>query len=250
MMVEEQRRRGREKGSAEVAGEAGEASSRTPSERLCAGCRRTDARDALLRLAIGPEAPFLVPDPQGKLGGRGVSVHPTRACVELAAKKGGFARALKRNVTIDAAALCETARALYVMRAESLLIAAARRKKLAIGTEAVREALRAPEGSLVEVLVVAADAEGRREELEAAAARLGRRCQVLGTKSSLGRLFGRDEVGVLGVLDRGIADEVVRCAERAEALRGEAMRADAQGAPKGIGGRSHGGASGRGAEGE
>lgn len=240
LMVDEQKRRGREAESEEIAGETGEASSRAASERLCAGCRRTDGRDELLRFAIGPEAPFLVPDPQRKLGGRGVSVHPTRACIELAARKGGFARALKRSVSIDAAALCETARVLYVMRAESLLIAAARRKKLAIGTEAVREALRAPAGSLVELLVVAADAEGRREELEAAAARLGRRCQVLGSKSSIGRLFGRDEVGVLGVLDRGIADEVVRCATRAEAL----------GAPVGIGGRSHGGASGRVSEGE
>lgn len=240
LMVDEQRRRGRETEGAEIAGEAGEGSPRAASERLCAGCRRTEARDELLRLAIAPDAPFLVPDPQRKLGGRGVSVHPSRACVELAVKRGGFARALKRSVAIDAAALCEAARALYVMRAESLLIAASRRKRLAIGTEAVREALRTPEGSLVEVLVVAADAEGRRVELEAVAARLGRRCQVLGTKSSLGRLFGRDEVGVLGVLDRGIADEVVRCATRADAL----------GAPVEIGGRSHGGASGRGAEGE
>lgn len=246
-MVDEQQRRGRGTDEQEVDGDdAGEASSRAVSERLCAGCRRTVPREELLRFAIGPEAPYLAPDPQRKLGGRGVSVHPTRACIELAAKRGGFARALKKGVAIDAAALCESAAVLYVMRAESLLIAAARRKKLAIGTDAVRDALRRPERSggaeecEVEVLVVAADAEGRREELRAAAEKLGRRCTVLGTKGSLGRLFGRDEVGVLGILDRGIADEVVRCAARAAELE----------SPVGIGDRGRGGASVRVSEGE
>ncbi|UJR81138.1 YlxR family protein [Sandaracinus amylolyticus] len=258
LMVDEQQRRGRGTDEAEVDGDdAGEASSRAVSERLCAGCRRTVPREELLRFAIGPEAPYLAPDPQRKLGGRGVSVHPSRKCIELAAKKGGFARALKKGVSIDANALCESAAVLYVMRAESLLIAAARRKKLAIGTDAVRDALRRPERSggtaefagsrtdrreecEVELLVVAADAEGRREELRAAAEKLGRRCTVLGTKGSLGRLFGRDEVGVLGILDRGIADEVVRCAARAAELE----------SPERIGDRGRGGASVRVSEGE
>jgi predicted RNA-binding protein YlxR (DUF448 family)/ribosomal protein L7Ae-like RNA K-turn-binding protein len=205
-------------------------SSETNSERLCVGCRRTDSREELLRFAIGPDAPYLAPDLQRKLGGRGVSVHPTRACMELAMKRGGFARALKRDITrdgkIDVDALCGSAAMLYEKRAESLLIAAARRRKLAIGTDSVREALRSSirnEGErspvFVETLVVSKDAEGRREELEALAERLGRHCVVLGTKNSLGRLFGRDEVGVLGILDRGIADEVVRCAAHAAELK-------------------------------
>ncbi|MDQ3033316.1 MAG: YlxR family protein [Myxococcota bacterium] len=228
-------------------------------------------RDELMRLAIAPDAPYLAPDPQRKLGGRGVSVHPTRACVELAAKKGGFARALKRGVAIDAGALCEAAAAHYERRAESLLIAAARRRRLAIGTDAVRAALRSPapgaqvagspESSPVEALIVAADAEGRREELQANAARLGRRCTVLGSKSSLGRLFGRDEVGVLGVLDRAIADEVVRCAAHAAELKspeGSSPDGSSPGnsaspaisAAAGQGERGHGGASARVSEAE
>jgi uncharacterized protein len=240
-------------------------SSRGASERLCVGCRQSSPREELLRFAIpshamGPDAPLLVPDPQRKLGGRGVSVHPTRRCVELAVRKGGFARALRKSVQLDVGALCGSAALLYVMRAESLLIAAARRKKLAIGTDAVRDALRGsappgtPEGGTpsgergivvarsapVELLVVAADAEGRREELTATAERLGRRCTVFGTKFSLGRLFGRDEVGVLGVLDRGIADEVVRCTAHATELE----------SPVEHGGRAHGGASVRLSEGE
>lgn len=229
-----------EAGAPEAGASEAVASERRVSERLCAGCRRVDERDALLRFAVGPEAPYLAPDPQRRLGGRGVSVHPSRACVELAARKGGFARALRKSVAIDAGALCSAAAALYEKRAESLLLAAARRKLLAIGTDAVREALRGrlpvadlrdrkagavgaagAQGAVeshVELLLVAEDADGRREELRAQAERIGRRCVVMGTKESLGRLFGRSELGVLGILDRDLADEVVRCVTRASAL--------------------------------
>lgn len=203
------------------------ASERLSSERTCVGCRRTVPREDLVRFAIADVPPFVVPDPQRKLGGRGASVHPTRECITLAVKKGGFARAAKKSVTIDAAALWTSLARLYEQRSDSLLIAASRRKMLVIGTDAVRESLRPSEKTgevRIEVLVVASDAEGRREELEAGAARIGRRCCVIGTKNSLGRLFGRDEVGVLGILDPRIGDEVVRCAEIISGLHGS--RAD------------------------
>lgn len=192
------------------------------SVRTCVGCRREDARPALLRLAVCPEPPYLVPDPRRQLGGRGVAVHPSRTCIELAANSGGFARALGMRARIDARALCDVAARRHAMRAESLLIAAARRTMLAVGTEAVREALR--EGR-VQTLVVARDAEGRAEELRAAAERIGRRAAVLGTKDSLGRLFGRAEVGVLGVLDRRMGDEIGRCAAVCAALMANAAEA-------------------------
>lgn len=185
------------------------------SVRLCIGCRQTADRDELLRFAIAEGPPWLAPDPNRKLGGRGVSVHPSRECLLAAAKKGGFARALRRRVDIDAEALCAAASELYRRRVESLLLAASRRKRIALGTEAVREALRRSE---VSTLVVATDAEGRRDELAAAADRLGARCAVVGTKSSLGKLFGRDELGVLGIRDAGIGDEIVCCAARAAQL--------------------------------
>jgi predicted RNA-binding protein YlxR (DUF448 family) len=191
-------------------------------ERLCVGCRRTSSLDELLRLAITSEPPWVIPDPRRRLGGRGLSVHPTRDCVEAAAKRGGFARALRRSVAVDVEALCTTAAALYAKRVESLLLVAARRKWLALGTEAVRAAL--GEGRL-ELLVVAADAVNRRDELTSVARRLGKRWIVFGTKHSLGKLFSRDELGVLGVLDRTIADEVVRSAAREAELMGRRANA-------------------------
>jgi predicted RNA-binding protein YlxR (DUF448 family)/ribosomal protein L30E len=192
-------------------------------DRLCVGCRRSSPQGELLRFAIAPEAPWLVPDPRRRLGGRGVSVHPTRACVQSAVKRGGFARALRRSVPLDAEDLCRTAAVLYARRVESLLSAARRRGLLLLGTEAVRAAMR--DGRL-ELLVVAQDAENRREDLAAVATRLEKRCVVFGTKRSLGHLFGRDEVGVLGVLDPRIGDEIVRCAAHEAGLMGRMSNTD------------------------
>lgn len=183
--------------------------------RTCAGCRGIDAKAGLLRFVVAPVPPFLVPDVNDKLGGRGVSVHPTRKCLEAAVRRGGFAKVLKRAVPVGTDELARLAAEQYTRRAESLLVAARRANVIAVGTDAVREALR--EGK-VAALVVAADAAGRREELEQSAERLGKRCVVLGTKASLGQLFGRDEVGVAAVLDAGIASALTRAAARALAL--------------------------------
>lgn len=186
--------------------------------RLCVGCRRTDERDALLRFVVedaDAAALRLVADPLRKLPGRGVSVHPTRACLEAAVRRGGFARALKRSVSLDLEAIVAGARERYLARVAGLLLAAGRTRSLAIGTDAVREALW--RGN-VHALVIAKDAEGRREELEALASKLERHVAVIGDKEWLGRLLGRAEVGVIGVLEPGIADQIVRSAARATEL--------------------------------
>ena len=158
---------------------------------------------------------MLAPDPLRKLGGRGASVHPLRACIEAAVKRGGFARALRTEIQADAAGLVAQAADVYVRRAEGLLLAAQRQKQLALGTDAARAAVREKTAA---ALVVAADAAGRREELAELQERLGGRCLVLGTKASLGRLFGREELGVLAVLDERIAEEIGHAAVRAAAL--------------------------------
>lgn len=188
---------------------------RSEALRTCAGCRSRDARDALLRFAIRADEPRLVPDPQRRLPGRGVSVHPTRRCVEAAVRKGGLARALRAPVGVSPEALCALAASRYAERVRGLLLAASRHKVLALGTGAVRDAIRQRVAQLV---LVASDAAGRREEIEAAAERLDHRVVVFGTKAGLGAVFGRAELGVLAVLDAGIAREVAATAARAKAL--------------------------------
>ena len=81
-----------------------------------------------------------------------------------------------------------------------------------LGTEAVRDAIR---HKRAELLLVARDSAGRRNEILRSADQLADRCLVLGDKEELGRLFGRTTLGVLAVLDRPVADELsfaARCA--------------------------------------
>lgn len=183
------------------------------SIRMCAGCRQKEARDALVRFAV--RHGDLAPDIHGRLGGRGVSIHPRRGCFETAVRRGGLARVLGGPVPRPADELARTAAEQYRRRAEGLLQGARRAKAVAVGTDAVRESI---ENQRLALLVVATDAENRREELERAAGRLGRRCVVFGTRTYLGRLWGREEVAVLSILDAKIADELSRTVERVTAL--------------------------------
>lgn len=191
----------------------------TESSRACAGCRQTDAREALLRFVAvvnPPEPPQLAPDIRRRAPGRGVSVHPRYGCVEAAVRNGALRRGLGVNMELSARELSRTAAGQYERRAAGLLVAAARTRSVAVGTEAVRAAIAMRK---VELLLVARDAEGSREELVDAAERLGRSCLVWSTKQELGRLFGRALLSIVGVLGErnsaGIATElrhVVRCA--------------------------------------
>jgi len=184
--------------------------------RSCVGCRQPEAREALLRwVAVrapdgAPES--IVPDVRKREQGRGVSVHPRYRCLQGAVANGAFKRAFRGPLELSARTLASQARAQYERRAQGLVLAARRSGKLAIGTDAARDAIQTRKARL---LLIASDAEGSREELERAAARLGRACLVWNTKQGLGQLFSRATLSILAVLDNGIADElqsVVRAA--------------------------------------
>jgi predicted RNA-binding protein YlxR (DUF448 family)/ribosomal protein L7Ae-like RNA K-turn-binding protein len=186
------------------------------SNRACAGCRQTDAREVLLRFVAGGDPPQLAPDIRRRAPGRGVSVHARFRCVEAAFRSGAMRRTLGVGADVGMGAsareLSQAAVGQYERRAAGLLIAAQRSRKVALGTEAVRTAIAA---HTVQLLLVAVDAEGSREELVAAATRLGKGCLIWSNRENLGRLFGRAVLSVIGVLDAGIATElrhVVRCA--------------------------------------
>ncbi|MBK6577799.1 MAG: DUF448 domain-containing protein [Sandaracinaceae bacterium] len=188
----------------------------THPERMCVGCRQKAERQDLVRFALGPTPPYVAPDPGRRLGGKGASVHPTRACLERAIARGGFARAAKQPVHLNLDAIVAALVAFEQRRASSLLMAAYRSRKLVLGTDAVREAMRA---GGIPLLVVAHDAAGRRFEIEKAAERLGTACVVFGDKAALGALLRKDEVGVLALLDAGVAAEFAQAAARIRALR-------------------------------
>lgn len=215
--------------------------------RTCVGCRARVAKDELVRLALPglsdrgageggtTELPEVAVDLSGKLPGRGVHLHPTVACATAAVKRGGLAQALKRAPRTTVDELVTQLADKHQARAMALLGSARRAGRLAMGTEAVREAVAERR---VELLVLAHDAAGRREELAAA---MGDRVLVLGhpspvpldggggsdfgSKGALGSMFGREEVAVLGVLDRGLADHVSDAMKVASELRASAKTA-------------------------
>jgi predicted RNA-binding protein YlxR (DUF448 family) len=67
--------------------------------RTCVGCRVRDAKAALLRVVIVDGA--LAVDPHGRLPGRGASLHPDPACVDLADRRRALPRALRVPGPLD-----------------------------------------------------------------------------------------------------------------------------------------------------
>ncbi|MDB4977561.1 MAG: putative nucleic-acid-binding protein [Myxococcaceae bacterium] len=174
-------------------------------ERTCAGCREHAERAALLRYAHVPgHQPVIVPDFFNRLGGRGVWVHPHGGCLKRAVR-GGFARSLRGQVELDLADLREQARGQLERRLSGLLLAAQRRRALALGTDATRLAVAACKAHL---LLVAKDAAGRRDDIVAFATERSVQVTELSTKEELGRLTGKDSLALLAVLDRQIAREI------------------------------------------
>ena len=72
---------------------------RAAPQRTCVGCRVCTAKSDLLRLVVIEDS--VVPDPQGRLPGRGASLHPDQACLELAERRRAFPRAFRRVGSLD-----------------------------------------------------------------------------------------------------------------------------------------------------
>ena len=66
-------------------------------ERLCVACRTLKPRNSLIRLVRLPDGSVAL-DNRVVLHGRGAYVCNARSCVELAVKRGGLNRALKKPV--------------------------------------------------------------------------------------------------------------------------------------------------------
>ena len=69
------------------------------------GCRERATKSALLRVVSDGDR--LVPDPGGRLPGRGASVHPDPRCIDLAEKRRAFPRALRLDGPLDLSAVWE-----------------------------------------------------------------------------------------------------------------------------------------------
>jgi len=180
--------------------------------RTCVGCRETDQRSALLRFAIGDEPPTLAPDLRGRLGGRGASVHPRWACLEAAVRGGGFDRAFRRRIDVTTDGLARVAVGQFERRLSGLLVSSLRAGRALVGADAARGAFTGRNVRRPKLLIFASDAAGRREELAALSERDSVPSITYGTKSTLGRALGRNEVAVVAIMDEQIAREVAHAA--------------------------------------
>ncbi|TDB83814.1 YlxR family protein [Actinomadura sp. KC216] len=76
---------------------------RTAPVRTCVGCRVRSVKSDLLRLVVVEGV--IVPDPRGRLPGRGAHLHPDPGCLELAERRRAFPRAFRLPGPLDAGAL-------------------------------------------------------------------------------------------------------------------------------------------------
>jgi predicted RNA-binding protein YlxR (DUF448 family)/ribosomal protein L7Ae-like RNA K-turn-binding protein len=188
----------------------------TAAKRTCAGCRQKDDRDALLRLVLLGDPPRVVPDVRRRARGRGVSVHPRRRCVEKVLRGNTVQRVFRCVVAAPSADdIVGWAIGQYHRRIEGLMITAWRSRHIAIGREAVRDAINRRS---VALLVQASDANQGQWVCSDAMTKFDIGRVVFGTKESNGRLFGREAVGVLGILDRGIAESIANAIDRCATL--------------------------------
>ena len=65
--------------------------------RTCVGCRQRAAKADLLRVVLDGRGAGreVVPDPAGRLPGRGAHLHPTPDCLQQALRRRAFTRALR-----------------------------------------------------------------------------------------------------------------------------------------------------------
>lgn len=76
---------------------------RTVPRRMCVGCRERASKTDLLRLVVIDGA--VVPDPLGRLPGRGASLHPDLGCLALAERRRAFPRAFRSPGPLDISGL-------------------------------------------------------------------------------------------------------------------------------------------------
>jgi hypothetical protein len=186
-------------------------------ERTCVGCRRPGAKGSLVRLVRAPDGSAAVDHPP-RLGGRGAWVHATLACFARAFEKGALARAFGAPVSGSAADVRGDLHRRLEDRIAGMIAGGRGGRRIAVGTEAVREVLAAGGANLV---LFASDARGGRPVLEAAAGRTDVRTAVLLDKARIGRAVGKDEVGVLAVLDVLLAAAIDREVRLLESIHAE-----------------------------
>ena len=85
-----------------------------PPVRTCVGCRQRAAKADLVRVVLDERGADreVVPDPRGRVPGRGAHLHPTPDCLQLALRRRAFSRALRAEAGFSSAPVEEYVREL------------------------------------------------------------------------------------------------------------------------------------------
>jgi predicted RNA-binding protein YlxR (DUF448 family) len=159
-----------------------------------------------VRLVLGPEGE-VVCDLGGGAFGRGAWVHPRPECLAAAVPRG-LERALRGKVVTTALALVAQLRLSAQRRLLALLSSARRSRNAAVGATSVKEAAQSG-AALLYVVAVDARAAADAPYIERAVA--DGKAIAFGTKLELGKtLGGLEEVGVVAILDDGLARAIHR----------------------------------------
>ncbi len=179
--------------------EPGEEDASSP-ERQCAVTRERLPKAAMLRFVLSPDG-VVTPDLAERLPGRGVWVKSDPSVIDLAVRKGAFARGFKGQVVVpgDLSALIER---LLTKRCLELLGLARKAGQAVCGFDQVRDALK--DAAPAFLLEAADGAEDGRMKVYFLAKALYSDVKVAGALSAaeLGMAFGREHV-IHGLVRRG-----------------------------------------------
>lgn len=181
-------------------------------ERKCIATGEVQPKFGLIRFVVGPEGQVF-PDIMGKLPGRGIYVSAERSALEMAVKKGLFARAAKQAVNVPDDLLDQVETQL-VRRVVDLISLARKGGEAVSGYEKVKDWL---VKDYAQVLIQASDGSERGKSKLSTPAD-GTFIGWLAA-DELGMAFGRQTVIHVVLAAGGLAPRVVEEAARLKGLR-------------------------------
>ncbi len=182
--------------------------------RTCIGCRSILKKEDVIRIIAGPAGVLI--DYREKLEGRAAYMCPRMTCIEKALKKETLAKALRINVKPpDVSAFVSQLEADIAEKIRSLLRIAHKAGKLAAGYSAVRDAL--SKGHVALLLFAQDLSEGTRDKI-AGEGQESFRQSTLFTRKDFGSILNRELVGLVAILDNGLADAVWAETQRLKGL--------------------------------
>lgn len=188
------------------------------AERMCIVTRAVRPPEELVRFVLSPDDD-VTPDLKRKLPGRGVWVTASKDCIELAARKGHFARGFKSQVNCGADLPDLVGRLLY-KEAVNLISLCNRAGLVTSGFEKVRALLAK---SPVAALLIASDAgEDGKNKVALKARGVGGDAKLVTIfdREDLSLALGRTNVVHAAVRKGDLADRLVRAAERYDSYNG------------------------------